>query len=393
MIVIHNEADPDDVIDQDLPGGQPNGALTRLVCFPFPIPDVRPLPTDLVGLGVAHLGPHELVNLGHAAMGELARPAAPGEPEPTKPRRRKKPPSIDQPVAELAFRRGDVVFELDPQLEFIHRICLLFYTAPPERAQYLQLYHEMTGAGMLINGRKYLGNTPTLLAGLATKMRFGLVGMNDQMFHTFHLHGHRWTIPGPDGNNPGAIQGSPQVTAVSQFEDTRTFGPANSFSFTVNQGSFMGALRAPAAGALGEWHMHCHVLGHMHDGMMGSLLVVGAGQLAFPLPRGEPCHDEDGGEPEPPGDVTVEVKNFEFSPKDIVIVPGTKVIWEWEVGANDHSTTSDDVGKWDSGVHNAPHSFEHTFTAGDAMQTFPYYCSIHGQPGGVGMSGSVEVTM
>jgi len=42
------------------------------------------------------------------------------------------------------------------------------------------------------------------------------------------------------------------------------------------------------------------VLGHMDDGMMGSLLVVEGGQFAFALPRGEPCHDEDG-EAEPPG--------------------------------------------------------------------------------------------
>ena len=144
------------------------------------------------------------------------------------------------------------MLELDPKLEFIRRICFSYYVDPPQRAQYLQLYHEMTGAGMTINGRKYLGNAPTLLAGLETKMRFGLVGMNDLMFHTFHLHGHRWTIPGPDGADPGTIQGSPQVTAVSQFEDTRTFGPANSFGFTVNQGSFMGSLRAPAAGGLGS---------------------------------------------------------------------------------------------------------------------------------------------
>jgi hypothetical protein len=46
------------------------------------------------------------------------------------------------------------------------------YVAPPQCAQYVQLYHEMTGAGMLINGRKLLGNTPTHLAGLEAKMRF-----------------------------------------------------------------------------------------------------------------------------------------------------------------------------------------------------------------------------
>jgi FtsP/CotA-like multicopper oxidase with cupredoxin domain/plastocyanin len=393
LIVIHNDHDPDDVIDQDLPGGQPNGALTRRRCFPFPFEKVPPLPHDLELLGAAELGPQELLDMRHPAAMPMAMDMEAGEEHHERPKRR---PKLDKelPVSERAFRRGDLVFELGPELDFIHRLCLSFYVDPPERGQYLQLYHEMTGAGMTINGRKYLGNAPTLLAGLHTKMRFGLVGMNDLMFHTFHLHGHRWTIPGPDGETAAAIQGSAQVTAVSQFEDTRTFGPANSFAFTVNQGSFMGSLRPPDAGGLGEWHMHCHVLGHMHDGMMGSLLVIQGGQFAGTLPRGEPCHDEDGGGgPLPPGDVTVKVQNFQFSPKNIVVAPGTKVIWEWDVGANQHSTTSDLAGKWDSGVFNAPHSFDHTFTAADAMQTFPYYCLVHGGPAGLGMSGSVQVTM
>jgi hypothetical protein len=65
-------------------------------------------------------------------------------------------------------------------------------------------------------------------------MRFGVVGMgNVDGFHSFHLHGHRWVIPGPDGTDSGTIQGSPQIRAVSQFEDTHTFGPANSFAFTI----------------------------------------------------------------------------------------------------------------------------------------------------------------
>src|SRR5262249_33165613 len=73
--------------------------------------------------------------------------------------------------------------------------------------------------------------------------------------------------------HPGSgVQVSPQQRAVSQFEDTKVFGPANSFSFTINQGSLLGPpLDTPA----GEWHMHCHVLNHMHhDGMMGSLLLI-----------------------------------------------------------------------------------------------------------------------
>lgn len=86
---------------------------------------------------------------------------------------------------------------------------------------------------MLINGRKFIGNAPTLVAGPSTKMRFGVVGMNDMMFHTFHLHGHRCHVLG---------------------------------------------------------HMHSTLGG----GMMGSLLVIQGGESAFGphfgLPLGEPCH-------------------------------------------------------------------------------------------------------
>jgi plastocyanin len=122
-----------------------------------------------------------------------------------------------------------------------------------------------------------------------------VVGMGSGQ-HTFHLHGHRWVIPGPDGTDPGTIQNSPQVRAVSQFEDTRIFGPANSFAFTIqqDQGSFMGAFPGTA---FGEWHMHCHVLSHMMSGMMGSLLVVNGGSLALPLTEGVACpgHEIDAG--------------------------------------------------------------------------------------------------
>jgi hypothetical protein len=163
---------------------------------------------------------------------------------------------------------------------------------PPAQAQYLLLFHELAGGLTCINGRVFLGNTPTLIAGAKTKMRFGVAGMGQGSrsasgFHTFHIHGHRWVIPGPDGNknaggggigDPNSIQGSAMVRAVSQFEDTKVFGPANSFSFTIledaGQGSFM-----RAEPALGEWHMHCHVLDHMHTGMMGSLLVVEKDQV------------------------------------------------------------------------------------------------------------------
>jgi plastocyanin len=271
------------------------------------------------------------------------------------------------------------------------------YRTPPSKAQYLLLLHELGDAKMCINGRKYLGNTPTLIAGapkpvaddlVGTLMRFGVIGMGDD-FHTFHLHGHRWTIPGPDGANRDTIQKNPQVTAISQFEDTRIFGPANSFVFTILEGSFSGAIEIAA---VGEWHMHCHVLAHMEDGMMGSLLVINGGEAVKKLPVGVPTEIKTGGGG--PGVTIVQVQDDSFSPQTVTIKVGETVSWVWE-GVHPHSTTADN-GAWDSTVQTKPFTYNHTFQSGDpgVPGTFPYYCKKHGSPGpmGAGMRGSVIVT-
>ena len=137
-----------------------------------------------------------------------------------------------------SIQLGDAVLQLDPKLAKFIKFCFRFYRNPPAKAQYLLLFHDLEGVGMCINGRKYVGNTPTVVAGPQTDMRFGIVGMgNVDSFHTFHLHGHRWTLNGPHGTTRQQIQGSVQDTPVSQFEDTRTFGPANSSVKAVNNAS------------------------------------------------------------------------------------------------------------------------------------------------------------
>lgn len=187
------------------------------------------------------------------------------------------------------------------------------YIAPPKCALYLQLFHELRtdlttkgDHGSLINGRRNLGNTPTLIGGVDTKMRFGVGAMNLNDFHTFHIHGHRWVIPGPSGNQvggtarlpgTGGVQNSTLDRAVSQFEDTKLIGPANTFVMTIRQGSFMGP---PIGQQKGEWHMHCHILDHMkNDGMMGSLLIVAEGDIVnlpsgtIPMPSMKAPDDDD----------------------------------------------------------------------------------------------------
>ena len=75
-----------------------------------------------------------------------------------------------------------------------------------------------------------------------------------------------------------------------------------------------------------------------------------------------------------------------FDPDPVSINVGDTVQWVWD--DDGHSTTADD-GSWDSGVLSTGATYSHTFpNAG----SFPYYCSIHGGPGGVGMSSTVDVT-
>ena len=399
IIVIHNPEDtfgevnirdpngPNGLDPAFLPGGSPNGDPRQFICFPlpplptgFPFREIRALPHDLEGLGA-----HDEIPHGHGmpatalSQKESCESASPDEPE--------------FPVLARTIRRGDMLLELDEKLQIISRLCLHFYRTPPTKALYLQLFHTLTGGlsmdgglAMMINGRTFLGNTPTMVAGPNTRMRFGVVGMGDD-FHTFHIHGHRWIIPGPDGITPTDIQNSPMVRAVSQFEDTKIFGPANSHVFTIEEGS--GFMRASPP--IGEWHMHCHVLRHMMMGMMGSLLVVNGGELALPLPVGVPC----GMEMEPsPGVTTIAVTDFQFTPNNITVASGSQVKFDFQQGDHTVKTVSANmadpitINNGGGDQDGIPTGQQKTVTInGMSGGEISYECGIHG----AGMSGKIKV--
>lgn len=364
LIVIHNDADPQDPSQADVEANWPGGSALNgpcfLRCLPSPVePPINVLPFQRSAL----------------VMAEEAEVPAPGQGEEAAPRQEFEP-SSRAPRLEL----GGLRLELDEELQRIIRFCLPHFRTPPGKAQYLQLFHTLAGVGECINGRKYLGNTPTMVAGPDTLMRFGVVGMGSD-FHTFHIHGHRWVLPGPDGADPNTIQHSAQVTAVTQFEDTRTFGPANSFVFTIDESAARGGFMR-AEPAIGEWHMHCHVIGHMMDGMMGSLLVVQGGELCFGLPQGVPC----------PTGAGVRIMDDFFAPSNITISQGQPV--QWTNMGSPHTVTSNpgtrgcsptSAEAFDSGSLPTNGVFSHTF---NTPGTFAYHCEIHGCT----MAGAVTVT-
>jgi plastocyanin len=87
------------------------------------------------------------------------------------------------------------------------------------------------------------------------------------------------------------------------------------------------------------------------------------------------------------GTVTVVLKDFEFSPKDITISVGQSIIFSNQ-GTKKHTATADD-SSFDTGVL-APGTSSQPIKF-DKAGTIPFYCQIHGGPGGVGMSGTITV--
>jgi plastocyanin len=85
--------------------------------------------------------------------------------------------------------------------------------------------------------------------------------------------------------------------------------------------------------------------------------------------------------------VTVAMENFVFSPKNLQVKKGTKVVFVNHDSAK-HTVTSD-TGKFDSGDIGPGQSYQLQF---DTPGQFPYYCRFHGDKGGVDMAGVIIVT-
>lgn len=91
----------------------------------------------------------------------------------------------------------------------------------------------------------------------------------------------------------------------------------------------------------------------------------------------------------------VEVVDSSFQPAEVSVEAGGTVTWT-QSGSLPHSVTADD-GSFDSHPQcgaggdcmGTGDTFAQTFTA---PGEHPYYCRLHGAPGGVGMAGVVVVT-
>lgn len=86
------------------------------------------------------------------------------------------------------------------------------------------------------------------------------------------------------------------------------------------------------------------------------------------------------------GEAEVEMENFGFSPKLLVISVGTTVKFSNRDGVP-HTATSD-TNVWDTGYLSRGEDATQVFAEAGV---YPYYCTLHGGPGGVGMAATIVV--
>ena len=85
------------------------------------------------------------------------------------------------------------------------------------------------------------------------------------------------------------------------------------------------------------------------------------------------------------GSGDVAVYQGTFLPKTLEVAAGTRVVWHDQ--ATSHTVTSDQ-GQLDSGILTPGQEFAYTFAQ---PGTYPYHCTLHGAPGGIGHAGTVIV--
>jgi FtsP/CotA-like multicopper oxidase with cupredoxin domain len=110
-------------------------------------------------------------------------------------------------------------------------------------------------------------NTPKCTSNMGDRVEFIVIG-HGELFHTFHLHGHRWA----DTKMGIATSLSDQSRVI----DNKTVGPADSFGFQVMAGEHVGP---------GAWMYHCHVQSHSDSGMAGIFMVRTPGGLTTDAAR------------------------------------------------------------------------------------------------------------
>lgn len=124
---------------------------------------------------------------------------------------------------------------------------------PPRNADYVLVFHRLPGAGLCLNGRQGLGNTPTLVAGDGARVLLRCLNAAEVPL-TFCLHGLRWEQQG-------------------RWTDAEILAPGAGVTLSLLVGSH------EQGGAAGEWLISGQT--GEDEIVAGSLLVTQGGAVAL----------------------------------------------------------------------------------------------------------------
>lgn len=122
---------------------------------------------------------------------------------------------------------------------------------PPSAVEHIVIVHELTSAGVCVNGRQFLGNTPTLLTRLNTRTKMRVLNLTERG-QAFYLHGHRWRVG-------------------EEWTDTAYVAPGSASAFEMLEGT------AENGGSNGEWVFTFNAL----TDACGSLVITDGGAMSL----------------------------------------------------------------------------------------------------------------
>jgi FtsP/CotA-like multicopper oxidase with cupredoxin domain len=117
-----------------------------------------------------------------------------------------------------------------------------------------------------LNGRAFVGNTPTIVADAGERLRWYLFNLDlGGVWHNFHPHSTRWRLPAPPGGASDVHSLSPVESFVADTEVPRALRlPCELEQLQCDPPEDACRLRLK-----GDFLFHCHIEEHMMAGLAG----------------------------------------------------------------------------------------------------------------------------
>lgn len=119
-----------------------------------------------------------------------------------------------------------------------------------------------------LNGRAYVGNTPTIVADAGERLRWYVFNLDlGGTWHNFHPHSTRWQLPAPQGGGSDVHSLSPVESFVTDTEAP----PALRLPCVLEELQCDPPPDACRVRIKGDFLFHCHIEEHMMQGLAGLL--------------------------------------------------------------------------------------------------------------------------